>query len=232
MSSVVGDVEKVKRMDSHSFKIDEVIEYLMQKIYRGRKITELIYENGRSKLVCGNFELVFSEGRGAFYHLYRIESPVFNLFCCRFAGQATSDEKILDYSLPYWIEIKPLNLKIDLYSSGMVCIEKPGKIPKGYEKFFYLHWRESNVLSYCNIKKECFGIQWYKEHEDECKNDINFDTMYLSAACTYVPIWEEDNERVDDFLKVEERKDLSISWTETEREAIEWIEGNIVPIFT
>ncbi len=239
MVSVIGP-RWIKRQDVHSFEIDEMLEDLMRKIYQKYPPAQLPYENGYSKFEHKGFNLVFSEGGKVFYYLHTIKNPEFHLFNCRFAGQSFLDKEdkiiVQDLSLLSEIEIKPLDLKIELNSSREVFVEMPGKIPQKYEDCFYKHCIESKILRYSNFRKECFGTFWYKKHKKECQDDKKSDIMYLTSASARAPYnLKKYNERIrkegKKFLPLKERKKLTISLWDTQKKAKAWIEKNVISEF-
>lgn len=252
MVSILGvkkDQSTLKKQKFCYFKIDETLDELMDRIYNHVDITKLPYKNGFCEKELWGFKLIFSESPSrsirAFCYLHSMDSSEFHLFNCRFAGQVLAicgkdkKDKIIcrDISRTSKIEIKPLGLKIELDDrSGGVFIERPGKVPKGFENCFYPSRGKTESFRYSNLKKECFGMSWYWKHKEECQNDINLDIMYLSASSAHAPY---DNREIDkhtkqsgwDFLPEEVRKSLTISWSDIENTAISWIKANIIPSF-
>lgn len=235
--------------------IEELCEELVRAIYRRVNILSLDYstDNGNGTTspigyckahLAPNLDLKFStgkligDGKGVFYHLHSLDSTDFHLFNCSFAGQVLvdSDGKVIlrDMSLPYSLEIRPLNLKIEFDTErGGRFVELPMEIPKDYQDCFLPSCVKTRILRFSNLKQECFGILYCREHQEECVNDVSTDTMYLSVASAYAPI---DNGCIDahirargwDILPEEVRREMTVSWADVQNMATSWLKENLI----
>jgi hypothetical protein len=204
-SEVLGMMrtERVK-----SFKIDAAVEDILTEISQRlpRRIEAYKFHQDYAKETInipgiGEIKVTMHEtGNGIFKDIGEVEGETFRIWNCRKSGVKYMN-KYSDISRPSNIEIKPKQLKIELYDdeSG-IFVTKQGK------RFTNARWRTASGSGY---------------DSDAYRDDLH--RTYSGG--------NEDDSRYRDINNNWEKDKTVLSWKKVEDEAIIWLAENVLNPF-